>query len=109
MKILSIRQPWAHLIVRGSKNIENRSWPTRYPGPFLVHASLNIDREACRAHGIDPAKLQTGGVVGVAENNRLRGWSQQPMVSGTIWICASESSAAAVREVDGIAGAAKCS
>jgi hypothetical protein len=67
MKILSIRQPWAHLIVQGSKDIENRSWPTKYRGPFLIHASLNIDREACRKHGLDPATLQTGGVIGVAE------------------------------------------
>ena len=67
MKILSIRQPWAHLIAHGSKNIENRSWQTRYRGLFLVHASSNIDREACRERGIDPAQLQTGGVVGIAE------------------------------------------
>jgi hypothetical protein len=66
MKILSIRQPWAHLIVYGSKNIENRTWPTKYRGPFLVHASLNVDRDACRMHGLDPAKLQTGGIVGMA-------------------------------------------
>jgi ASCH domain len=67
VKILSIRQPWAHLIAHGSKNVENRSWRTRYRGPFLVHASSNIDREVCRELGIDPAKLQTGGVVGIAE------------------------------------------
>ena len=67
MKILSIRQPWAHLIVHGSKNIENRTWPTKYRGPFLVHASLNVNREACRKHGLEPAELQTGGVVGIAE------------------------------------------
>jgi hypothetical protein len=30
LKILSIRQPWAYLITRGSKNIENRGWPTKY-------------------------------------------------------------------------------
>jgi hypothetical protein len=27
---VSICQPWAHLIVNGSKNIENRDWPTSY-------------------------------------------------------------------------------
>ena len=41
MKILSLRQPYAYLVTRGTKNIENRSRPTRYRGPFLVHASLN--------------------------------------------------------------------
>ena len=67
MKILSIRQPWAYLITQGSKDIENRSWPTKYRGQFLVHASLRLDKKACLDHGLDPSKLQTGGVVGIAE------------------------------------------
>ena len=67
MRILSIRQPWAHLIVSGRKNIENRSRATPYRGPFLVHASQTINREQCARYGLDPAKLETGGVVGIAE------------------------------------------
>ncbi len=67
MKILSICQPWAYLITQRSKDIENRSWRTRYRGPFLVHASRTVDREGCLDHGLDPSKLQTGGVVGIAE------------------------------------------
>jgi hypothetical protein len=34
---------------------------------LLIHASLNVNREACRRHGLDPANLETGGVVGIAE------------------------------------------
>ena len=67
MKILSIRQPWAYLITRASKNIENRSWPTNYRGPVLIHASLKIDKQPCVDHGLDPTKLETGGVVGIAK------------------------------------------
>jgi hypothetical protein len=67
MKILSLRQPWAHLAVSGTKDIENRTWSTNYRGPFLVHASLNIDKDACREQRLDPGELQTGGVVGMAE------------------------------------------
>ena len=67
MKILSIRQPWAYLITRGSKSIENRSWPTNYRGPVLIHASLKIDKQPCVDHRLDPTKLETGGVVGIAE------------------------------------------
>jgi ASCH domain len=67
MKILSIRQPWAYLITQGSKNIENRSWPTKYRGPVLIHASLNINRKACARHGLNPKTLQRGGVVGTAD------------------------------------------
>jgi ASCH domain len=53
MKILSILQPWAHLIVSGSKNIENRTWSTSYRGPFLVQASLNVNREACHSYRLN--------------------------------------------------------
>jgi hypothetical protein len=83
MKILSIRQPWAHLIVHGSKNIENRSWSTKYRGPFLVHASLNINRAASRKHGRDHAELHVGGIVGIAEitdcvSNHPSKWFEGP-------------------------------
>lgn len=38
MLAISIRQPWAWLIVNGYKDIENRAWKTAYRGPVLVHA-----------------------------------------------------------------------
>jgi hypothetical protein len=39
MKTLSIKQPWAHLIASGIKNIENRTWQTKYRGRIYIHAS----------------------------------------------------------------------
>lgn len=40
MKVLSIQQPWASLIVAGIKDIENRTWkPKETPGRILIHAS----------------------------------------------------------------------
>lgn len=45
MKALSIRQPWAWLIVHGGKDIENRSWHTKHRGRFLVHASKGMTRD----------------------------------------------------------------
>ena len=42
MKAISIKQPWASLIVHGIKDIENRTWkcPTKYIGQrVLIHAS----------------------------------------------------------------------
>jgi hypothetical protein len=44
MKALSIRQPWAWLIVNGYKDIENRTWTTRMRGEILVHASAGMTR-----------------------------------------------------------------
>lgn len=42
MKVLSIRQPWAWLIINGGKDIENRSWHTKLRGRFLVHAAKGL-------------------------------------------------------------------
>ena len=43
---LSIRQPWAWLIVHGWKAVENRTWKTSYRGNLLIHASLTLDIQA---------------------------------------------------------------
>ena len=49
MKAITIKQPWASLIVHGIKNIENRTWscPKKYLGQrVLIHSSgkpLNYD------------------------------------------------------------------
>jgi hypothetical protein len=45
MKALSIRQPWAWLILNAGKDIENRSWPTKLRGRFLVHAASGMTNE----------------------------------------------------------------
>lgn len=40
MKVLSVQQPWASLIVAGIKDVENRTWkPQTMPGRILIHAS----------------------------------------------------------------------
>lgn len=41
MKVLSLLQPWATLVVIGAKKIETRSWNTKYRGDLLIHASKN--------------------------------------------------------------------
>ena len=41
---LSIRQPWAWLIVHGYKDIENRDWYTSFRGRLLVHAGQTLTR-----------------------------------------------------------------
>lgn len=42
MKTITIKQPWASLIVEGIKDIENRTWPTRFRGRVLIHAAGKI-------------------------------------------------------------------
>ena len=46
MRALSIRQPWAWLIVHGPKDVENRTWSTDYRGPLLIHAGKTFERDA---------------------------------------------------------------
>jgi ASCH domain len=36
--VLTVRQPWAWAIIHGGKDVENRSWRTKYRGPLLIHA-----------------------------------------------------------------------
>lgn len=57
MPAITIVQPWAWLVVHGrgakiggGKDVENRSWTTRYRGPILIHAgarcSLDVRYDA---------------------------------------------------------------
>ena len=77
MKTLTVRQPWAWLIVHGYKTVENRSWSTNYRGSLLIHAAKAVDREGMadlRAHWAEigdpltPSELKdletVGAVVG---------------------------------------------
>lgn len=72
MKALTICQPYAELIARGEKLIENRSWPTWYRGPLAIHAGksrawLGDDDEEAALHAVDVRAIPFGAVVAVAE------------------------------------------
>jgi hypothetical protein len=70
---LSIKQPWAALVVAGRKTVEVRTWPTRRRGRILIHTGKVPDRrpQAWAWVADDPvlrvAAGLTGGVVGVGE------------------------------------------
>lgn len=51
MKALSLKQPFAELVVSGRKTIELRTWNTSFRGEFLVHASGNTDFKKCEEFG----------------------------------------------------------
>ncbi|HEV3260679.1 MAG TPA: ASCH domain-containing protein [Gemmataceae bacterium] len=80
MRCLSVRQPWASLLVTGGKRLETRSWRTRHRGPLAIHAAQQFPgpvralcgqepfRSALLRAGIhDPADLPRGKVVGYGE------------------------------------------
>lgn len=86
MKALSVKQPWAWLIIRPDitdeklralayehgciKDVENRSRVSHFTGPCVIVASLKPEKKEVWAHlrettGIDiPAELPTGVTIG---------------------------------------------
>lgn len=80
MKALSIRQPYAGLIIAGIKNVENRSWNTKFTGLLVICATKSPDalkwwgpmRDKCKRLGvIFPEALCkiNGAVLGVVDFN----------------------------------------
>jgi hypothetical protein len=74
MKAITIRQPFAWLIVKGRKNIENRTWRTHYRGPLLIHAAAKFadiplpEIEQTYKVKLPPIDdMRCGGIVGICE------------------------------------------
>ena len=80
-KVLSIRQPFASLIVSGRKPCENRTWSTPYRGRLFIHASRieppppqkyldglwPDERESLVSCWNDVKALQCGAILGSVE------------------------------------------
>jgi hypothetical protein len=74
---LSIRQPWAWAILSEGKDVENRTWSTRFRGPVLIHAGMALDKEGALAISdvlgcnvdaeVAVKHLPRGGIVGMAD------------------------------------------
>lgn len=99
MKALSIRQPWAWLILHAGKDVENRDWKPGNPGlsfrgEFLIHSGIKIEpidddlREwVKRTSGKDiphENDLPRGGFVGSAEITGLVRSSPSPWFFGPL-------------------------
>jgi len=62
---LSVRQPWASLIINGLKTIEVRSWSTDYRGRILIHASRTPDENGMQRFPMVECPL--GAIIGSVE------------------------------------------
>lgn len=90
MRLISLHQPWASLVVAGLKKYETRSWKTSWRGPLLIHATLNrmplpsepmLRRVLCpRPLGAYEA-LPRGAIIGMVELEDCA-----PTVQGAQWI-----------------------
>lgn len=64
IKALSIKQPYPHHIFYDGKDVENRDWPTRGRGWFIVHAGVSkteLDKD-----DDEHMAMPRGGIVGMA-------------------------------------------
>jgi hypothetical protein len=76
VKVLSMIQPWATLLVHGETLYETRSWKTRYRGPLAIHASQKVDKQVCKhelirsllaKNGYTEQTLPTGFILATSE------------------------------------------
>jgi hypothetical protein len=97
---ISTRQPWAHAIVQGWEQIENRTWSTFVRGPICIHASkfdkrnfnedagdylatLAIVRASIEVPDVAFDDLAFGAIVGVADIVDCVTTSASPWFFGT--------------------------
>ena len=67
MKVLTIREPWASLIVNGYKEYEFRSWKTNYRGKILIHTSSIMDKDMLDRFKDYNLDYITGAIIGEVE------------------------------------------
>ena len=67
MKVLTIREPWASLIVNEYKKYEFRSWKTNYRGKILIHAGLNLEKDMLDRFKDYDIECVKGAIIGEAE------------------------------------------
>lgn len=67
MKALTIRQPFAHLVVTGKKIYETRTWPTPFRGTLLIHAGRAKHHEPIGCTQAELDKMVTGAIIGSVE------------------------------------------
>ncbi|SFT82634.1 ASCH domain-containing protein [Paraburkholderia aspalathi] len=72
---LSIRQPWAELIVSGRKTIEVRTWTTDYRGAVFIHASKSVAEEFVPLFP-DVIPTYLGGLIGIVNVVSVESFSQ---------------------------------
>jgi hypothetical protein len=78
---ISIKQPWAALIVAGRKTVEIRTWFTRLRGPVFIHSSKISDKRTEAWKWIDTPELVAsssllGGIMGMVNIVDCRVYSE---------------------------------
>jgi ASCH domain len=88
---LSIKQPWAELIMRGVKTIEVRSLRTHKRARVQIYASKGgVSLASCerieKEHGVDVKSLPRGVLVGTIEIVGCRPLAPTDSTAAAFWI-----------------------
>ena len=67
MKALNVDQPWAELIIQGSKTIELRKTRSHPRGILAIRATKTVLVPLCLEFGLEPANLAKGAIIGTVE------------------------------------------
>ena len=67
MKVLTIKEPWATLIIEGYKKYEFRSWKTKYRGKILIHAGMSVEKDMVEIFKEYDLSYSKGAIIGEAE------------------------------------------
>ena len=66
MKVLTIKEPWATLIIEGYKKYEFRSWKTKYRGKILIHAGKLLEKDMLKRFDKYNLDIKLGAIIGEA-------------------------------------------
>ncbi len=88
MKAITICQPYAELIARGIKRVENRKWPTHHRGPIAIHAGKGAkywtDEYGFAAHECDwGAVVATANLIACIPQVQISGGN---LVESLMWL-----------------------
>lgn len=67
MKVLTIKEPWASLILNKYKEYEFRTWKTNYRGKILIHSSKSVDKEELNNFNDLNIDYSNGEIIAIAE------------------------------------------
>ena len=67
MKVLTVKEPWASLIINGYKKYEFRSWKTNYRGKLLIHAGKALEKDVLPRFSDYNIEYSSGAIIGEVE------------------------------------------
>jgi len=86
MKALTVKQPWAHLICSGIKDVENRTWKTNFRGRVLIHASAKPERINTLGETFSIEQLTMISHHGLSHGFRFRDCDENSAIIGSVEI-----------------------